>query len=166
MLLALVLSSVTADAATDIGTEKKFGIGVATGAPLLSLTGKYYLTERSGIVGYAGTTFFSHALRVGYQAPIHTWGENWSWGQLPLYWHVDAEVGVWTYLGSGIQVGAGGGVGLALQFAKVPAELFTEVGIGVYPLNYCNISYPGIPGSTRALCIVAPFGAAGARWYF
>ncbi len=169
LLLALSL----AHAQTDIGTTKKFGLGIGTGPTTIALTGKYFFNEKSGLAFFAGTSFVSHQARVAYQSNIHSWGDNWSWGQLPLYWHVDVEGGLDAYPGyAGYpRLGVGGGVGVALQFKKVPIEVYADVGIGVYPVNgYCSAVAADAAALTgidvSAGCWIGGMGGGGARWYF
>lgn len=166
MLTALLLASSFAHAGSDVGDSKKFGIGVATGAPLAAFTGKYWFNDKSGLAFYAGTAIVYHTARASFQSNIHTWGESWSWGQLPLYWHVDAEAGVYTVPGYTVAptLGVGGGVGVALQFQKVPAEVFVEAGLGVGYNGYCVDALTGT--GVAAACYLRGMGAGGGRWYF
>jgi hypothetical protein len=159
--LALVTALTTNANASDVATTKKLGVGVATGPFAISATGKYYLSDKVGISAYLGTSGVYHGLRANFEMefwPIH----DWNFGRLDMYWDAGVDAGLWTYFGyTGAQVGLGGGVGAELQFEKVPASVFVDVGLGVYPLNLCS-GY----GAYAGFCLVSPRGAAGGRWYF
>ncbi len=164
MLTTLLLCTQLAHAGSDVGTEKKFGVGVSTGDPAVAFTGKFWLSDHAGIAFYAGTSFVHHSVRASFQSNIHTWGEDWSFGRLPLYWHAGVDAGLYTVLGYvAPTVGVNGGVGVALQFDAVPAEVFAEAGLHVGYNGYCGVSY--YTGSAVG-CWVSGMGAAGGRWYF
>ncbi len=165
---ALALSSHLAHAGSEIGTDKKFGIGGSTGDPYIAVTGKYWLNEKSGIVGTFGTTIVYQTLRVDYESNIVTFGKDWSFGQLPLYWHADLEVGAYTpYYGLYPRFAVGGGVGVALQFDSIPAEVFSNVGLTGGYSSFCGNSYGGAYGTGFALfCYINPIATLGGRWYF
>lgn len=159
MLTALALSAVVH--ASDIGESKKFGIGVASGPMAISATGKFYLNQKSGISAYLGTSGTYHGLRANFESEFVEFAE-WSFARLDMYWDAGLDAGLFSWWGyTGAQLGVGGGVGVELQFSKVPAHVFVDVGLGVYPLNFCN-TYTAYSG----LCLIQPRGAAGGRWYF
>lgn len=162
MLSLLLLLSAPADA-SDVGSPNKFGIGVASGPSAIDFTGKYYFNEKAGLAFYAGTSFVYHNVRVNYESEIKTFVE-WPWAEFVMYWDAGVDAELWTFYGSTFEVGVGGGVGVELQFEKVPAQVFVDAGLGVYPVNYCS----GITASTGVPCFgwVQGRGAAGARWYF
>lgn len=169
LLLALSL----AHAQTDIGTTKKFGLGLETGNTTIAVAGKYYFSPKMGIAFAGGTTFSYHAARAAIEGEIVHWGDKWSWGQLPLYWHAGLEGGAYTLPGypAYARLGVGGGVGVALQFKKVPIELFTQAGLAFYPVNgYCvDVTAPASAAlgvDLSAFCYIGGMGAGGARWYF
>ena len=166
MLTTLLLFTHLAHAGSEVGTEKKFGIGVSSGDPALAFTGKLWLSDDAGIAFYVGTSFLHQGVRVSFQDNIHTWGDDWSFGRLPFYWHAGVDAGVWTVLGSaGVTIGVNGGVGVALQFDAVPAEVFAEAGLHVGYDDYCARGYGNGVG-LATLCFVSPMGAVGGRWYF
>lgn len=165
MFSSLLLVSNLALAGSDVGTDgNTFGLGVVFGDPYIGVTGKFWLNEKSGISFYAGTAFLYHSVRGSFQSNFVTVGEEWSFGQLPIYWHVDVDAGAWTVTGGLYpRVRAGGGAGVAFQFDAVPAEAFVEVGLMAgYNGYYCGTAYLGL----GALCYVGPLYAAGGRWYF
>lgn len=162
MLVALLLSSWAH--ATEVAIDKKFGIGVSTGYPYLNVTGKYYFNDKAGIAGYLGTTGSYQSLRAAYQSEIAEMA-NWDWARFPIYWQAGVEVGLWTpgYGYAGGQLGVFGGIGVALQFHEVPAEVFGEVSLGVTPLNqYCHDADIVADG----VCWLGGGITAGGRWYF
>lgn len=159
MLTALALSTLVQ--ASEIGTTKKFGIGVASGPMAISATGKYYFNDRAGLSFYAGTSGLYHGARVNFESEIVEFAD-WDWATFGMYWDAGVDLGLYSWWGyAGANVGVGGGVGVELQFAEVPAQVFVDAGLGVYPVNFCNVytSYAGF-------CLVSPRGAAGGRWYF
>jgi hypothetical protein len=162
MLVALLLSSFAH--ATEVGMDKQLGLGVATGYPYLNVTGKYYLTDKAGIAGYLGSAFSYQSLRAAWQSEI-TELANWDFARFPMYWQAGADIGLWTpgYGYTGGRVGLYGGLGVALQFHEVPAEVFGEIAIGVYPVNgYCHDANVVADG----VCWMGANGTAGGRWYF
>ncbi|GDX80009.1 hypothetical protein LBMAG42_18200 [Deltaproteobacteria bacterium] len=174
LLLALTLSSAHAD--TDIASVKKFGLGLSTGPALITVTGKYYFGEKAGLAFWAGTSGNFHNARVAYQGEIVHWGDDWSWGQMPLYWHADLDVGIYSdpfvYAGTVFpNVGVGGGVGIALQFKKTPIEVFVDAGLQIVPVHgYCGAVMADTAAATgidlSGVCWVGGLGSAGGRWYF
>lgn len=159
MLTALLLSSTVF--ATEIGTSKKFGIGIASGAHYFSITGKYYLDEKSGISCYIGNSWLYQGLRANYEREFYPVG-NWGWANLDLYWAAGLDLGLWTYYGNYPAVfGVGGGIGADLQFEDIPLSIFGDVGVGLYPVN----AYDSI-GKFAGFGLFAPRTALGARFYF
>lgn len=159
MLTALVLSSFAY--ATDVGVIKKFGIGIATGPMGISATGKYYLNQKMGISAYIGSSVQYQGLRANFEMEFLE-PADWDFARLGLYWDAGVDLGIWTWYGlnAGI-VGVGGGVGAELQFHEVPASVFVDVGIGLYPVN----AYDELK-EIAGFGLIAPRGAAGGRWYF
>lgn len=161
MLTSLLLATQLAHAGSDIGTDKKLGVGASTGDVYLAFSGKYWLSEKSGLTATLGTAFYYQAFRVGFESNIVTVGDDWSFGQLPIYWHADVELAAYTVPYAFYhRVAVGGGAGAALQFDSVPAEVFVNVGLTVGYSGYCGTSY------VAALCVVRPLGTVGGRWYF
>ncbi len=99
MLNLLILTASFAHAETDIGKSKTFGVGAATGVPYVAFTGKQWLDADSGLAFYVGTSVFFHTVRGSYQKTITRWGEDWSWGELPLYWHAGVQASLYTIAG-------------------------------------------------------------------
>jgi hypothetical protein len=149
-------------AGSEIGTDRTVGVGVEAGnAAYANLSAKFWLGEMSGISLHAGTLFTYHEVGARYEGNFVK-GEWFDWADLPIWWWVGADVGLYSYGGySAVQVGPSGGVGAALQFSSFPGEVFATTGIGVFPLNYCS----GL-GGAGALCVVQPRGTAGFRYYF
>lgn len=167
MLTSLLLLTHFAHA-TEIGTDKKLGVGVATGDVYVAFSGKYWLSEKSGLTAMLGTSFVYQSLRVGYESNIVTFGQDWSFGQLPVYWHADVELSAYTVPYAFYpRIGAGGGAGVALQFESLPAEVFVNAGLTIGYTGYCSSSYGVLGGAgLRVGCLIRPLGTAGGRWYF
>lgn len=164
MLTSILLLTSLAHAGSEVGSDRTFGIGVATGDPALAVTGKLWLSDNAGIAFFAGTSVLHHGVRGSFQSNIHTWGEDWSFGRLPLYWHAGVDAGLWTVLGAVRPTfGVNGGAGVALQFDAVPAEVFVEAGLHVGYDTYCAGGYGRFYGPA---CFVGGLYAAGGRWYF
>lgn len=159
MLTALALTA--AVHATEIGTSKKFGIGLASGSQAGALTGKFYVSEPAGFAVYVGTSGWYNGLRINYEREFYP-VDSWGWAQLDLYWLVGVDVGLWTYYGKNPMVfGAGGGVGADMQFHDVPLSVFLDIGVGLYPIN----AYDELD-RFAGFGVFAPRGAFGGRWYF
>jgi hypothetical protein len=159
VVTALLVSTLAQ--ASDVGTSKRIGVGVATGPGILDATGKYYLNDKMGISAYLGTSFSYHMLRGNFEMEFVELAD-WDFARMDMYWDAGIDLGLHTAYGfvDG-QFGLGGGVGVELQFHEVPAHVFVDVGLGVNPLNFCDIyEAPG------GFCLIAPRGAAGGRWYF
>lgn len=70
LLLALSL----AHAETDIGTTKKFGLGLESGTASVALAGKYCFGPQTGLAFAAGTGVSIHAGRAAFEGEIVHWG--------------------------------------------------------------------------------------------
>lgn len=164
MLLALAQ---LAQAGTDIGTEKTFGLGLAFGTgTYLNVNGKLWFNDTMGLAFHGGTMFVYHEIGAQIEGQIYR-GEWFDWADMPIYWFVGIDAGLSTYYGGAVypQVGVAGGAGAALQFSDFPLEAFVEpLGIDVYPLNYCSMAT-----GTFVFGYGCGFGyraTAGGRWYF
>jgi hypothetical protein len=151
----VLLSALTASAkTTEVGTDKKFGLGVQLGSPI-TLTGKYWLDDQGGVAFHVGTWFgFYNEARVQYERQFVQFGD-WDFGDLGMYWHAGVASRLWTVTGydGDFSLGPSGGVAGELRFKDVPAAVFVEVGSAIYVLgheySWWDYSY-----------------AAGGRWYF
>ncbi|MEZ4240514.1 MAG: hypothetical protein R3F59_31040 [Myxococcota bacterium] len=152
--------SPAASAASEVGSEKPIGIGVEAGnAAYANLSAKFWLSDKAGISAHAGTLFVYHEVGARFEADFVEW--SFDWADLPMWWWVGADVGLYSNAGySAVQVGPSGGIGAALQFADFPGEVFATTGLGVYPANYCS----GL--GSGGLCVIQPRGTAGFRYYF
>lgn len=151
--------------ATEVGKTELFGIGASTGWPgAISVTGKYYFNQKIGLAAFLGTSVVVSGLQAQVEGEFYEI-KDWSWARLPLLWFAGVDLGITSYhngrLDDGIypHIGAYGGVGAALQFHSVPAEVFVQAGIALYPVNGCS-------GFAYGLCLANGVGRAGGRWYF
>ena len=163
-MLAMLLLLPSFASASDVATREQFGIGVATGYPFLNVTGKYYLGPKAGIAAYVGTAFYYQNLRGAYQLEL-TELHAWDWARLNLYGQAGLDIGLVTQSWGKAQgrIGPFVGAGTALQFNKVPLEVFAELGIGVEVVNtYCHAANAVSDGA----CWIGINGGSGARWYF
>ncbi len=154
MLTSLLLLSTLATAApSEVGTDKKFGLGVQLGAPM-TFTGKYWLDDQGGPAFHVGTYFVYHEARVQFERQFVQFGD-WDFGDVGMYWHAGVATRYWTvpnYVNE-LSLGPSGGVAGELRFKPVPAAVFVEAGTAIYVLghdySWYSINY-----------------AAGGRWYF
>lgn len=167
MLTPLLLLTQFAMAGSEIGTEKMLGAGVVTGDPYIGVTGKYWINDKSGIAAFLGTSVVFHTLRGSFESEFMTVGEDWDFGQLPVYWHADVEVGAYFLRNQGVypRVAAGGGVGTAFQLDMLPVEAYANVGILAGYNGYCG-AYGAYSPLRSVFCYVRPTVWAGGRWYF
>jgi hypothetical protein len=164
LLTALLLASNFAHA-TEVARGKQFGIGPsATGDTIISVTGKYWFNEKMGLSFHAGTSGAYHGARGSIEGEFVEFGD-WPFARFAMYWAAGIDAGVNTAFTLAPEVGVGGGVGVTLQFHDVPAEVFVDAGLSVYPLNYCTINACGFGyGFGYGLVQLRP--AVGGRWYF
>lgn len=165
MLVPAISMTGVAHAGSDVGVDNKFGLGAEFGnGTYVNLSGKYYLSENAGISFHAGTLFVYHEVGAKFESNIIK-GEWFDWADLPIFWWVGADAGLYSNAGySAAQVGGSGGAGAALQFSGFTGEAFITAGLGVYPANYCG----GLGGYSGfyAACWFQPRGTAGFRYYF
>lgn len=152
MLLTALATAPAMAGKTEVGTNKKVGIGATVGSPH-AFTAKWYLNPNAGIALFVGVRpLWGGAVRVSYQQDFWNIG-NWSWGKLDMGWQ--AGVIAWGGLGNPLLPGAGGGVGAHLRFKSVPAEVFVDHAAYVYPTGFWS--------DARGVGYV---GSLGGRWYF
>lgn len=161
MLLVLITKMAMA---TEVGAVRPVGMGISTGYPgAITITGKYWFGEKAGIAGYIGTMGITHGLRALYQHEFYPINE-WEIGRMPLYWMAGVDASI-TKRSDGVtdssyhpRIGLVGGAGIEMQFSKVPAEVFFEMGPAFYPINGCSFLY--------GHCFFGAWSQVGARWYF
>jgi len=155
LLLALTLSTGDAYAQkkkTEVGTSKTTGIGVNLGSPN-AFTAKFWLKPKAGVSLTVGKYFLGSTLvRVQYEQVFYTIG-NWDWGKLDLYWNAGGGTRV-ALVGLAFQPGVGGGVSAMIRFKDVPAEVFIDNSIYLYP------------AFASAAFNYGYVGGFGGRWYF
>lgn len=161
-MISLLLASSLALADSEIGTDRKFGLGVEVGnGTYLNVSGKYWLSEKTGIAFHAGTAFWYHEVGGRFEMVVYE-GHWFDWADVPIWWFAGVDAGLYTATYTAPQVGITGGAAAALQFAKFPGEVFVQAGLGIFPVNYCSALSP-LAGAT---CIVQGRGGAGFRYYF
>lgn len=143
---------------TEVGTDKKFGIGVSVGYPHY-VTGKYWLDSQGGVAFYAGGSILNGVTgRVQYERQFINFMKYDKLGRLDMFWSIGAVGG----LGGGSLVpGAGGGVGAELRFKKVPAAVHHDTMFYTYPTQWKDST--GTFGPTGHVRVTS---ALGGRWYF
>jgi hypothetical protein len=163
-MIPLLLATTVAQAGSEVGEVRKFGLGGEFGnGTYLNVSGKYWLSDASGVSFHVGTLFVYN--EVGARFESNFLEEELDWADLPVWWWVGADVGLYGSRGySAAQVGVSGGAGAAFQFTDFPGEAFLTAGVGVFPVNYCS----GLGGYSGfyAGCWIQPRGTAGFRYYF
>ena len=140
--------------------DRNFGLGIAVGAPT-SLTGKLFLSPTFAIdmaldLQYFGAGFGLHSDLLWH---FNTLDRSGDFNLVP-YLGVGLELGFWQnsrydgrfgyrYYGDGLPIGVRVPFGLALWPARVPIELFVEIGPELWVPGYINL-----------------FGSLGFRYYF
>ena len=163
-LFALALLSASPTLASEVGSSRRFGLGLALGAPT-GVDMKYFFSPRHAIEAVIGVGFFGGSglsVHVDYKATLAVLTRQ-SGFELPLYLGVGVRFGYWFSNGArrywgdkhyyGSQIGLGVRVpwGIAFHLNKVPVDVFLEIapGLGVVPGVGVFIE-----------------GAVGARYYF
>lgn len=161
-MISLLLASSLALAESEVGTDRKFGLGLEFGnGTYVNVSGKYWLSEKIGIAFHAGTSFAYHEVGGRFEMVVYE-GHWFDWADVPIWWFAGVDAGVLTAFYTAPQFGITGGAAGALHFAKFPGEAFVQAGIGIFPVNYCS----GISALAGAACVVQGRGTAGFRYYF
>ncbi len=165
MISALVLLSSLAVAGprTEVGADKRFGLGVEIGFPN-SITGKYFFGDNAGVAFHAGGSAVGIGGytdgRVQYEGRVLEFGD-WKFADLGGYWNAGAAVRYWLVSGwdQALQLGPTGGVGAEMRFKEVPAAAYAEADGRLYLLGPQTGTYDGVRqfGMTTTV---------GGRWYF
>jgi hypothetical protein len=167
-MTTLLIALVSLVSATEVGDTRKFGLGAEFGnGTYLNLSAKQWTSDTTGIAAHIGTNFFYHEAGARFEKTFLK-GEDWvDFAEIPVWWWVGADVGYYNIYGySGVQVGGSGGVAAAVQLHDSPVEVFSQAGIGVFPLNYCSNLAAYYGTAVSAACMVQGRGTAGVRYYF
>jgi hypothetical protein len=163
MLLALALPIFLsllhspAHAESEVGTARKLGLGLSFGNGIIGVAGKYWLSPTVGVSGYLGNAIQLQQLRANFEMDIFTVRDT-EFGRFDLYWLAGIDAGFWAFPGfQAGKFGAGAGLGVNLKLGDFPADIFLDVGLGVYPADFCS--------STNS-CLLQPRADLGARYYF
>lgn len=155
LLALLMLANAPTAEASDIGTDKKFGIGAHLGSSA-TITGKYYLSEKNGLAFHVGTWYFwSIHARVQFESEFVEFAD-WDFGRLDMYWNAGVSFNQGFFY-AGTDIGVGGGVGVELQFHNFPLQVFIEADLHIQPTGFI----PGFGYSWYSY-----YAGPGARWYF
>lgn len=131
--------------ASEVGTQRKFGLGGMLGAPN-GLSMKYYLGQKHALDFGAGFGWWGAAIYVHADYLFHIELTKTEHFDLPLYIGVGPKLTVWFsdhhpaywggkkkdgHLGIGVRVP----IGIAFNLNKVPLDVFLEVvpGVGFFP---------------------------------
>lgn len=157
-MLLTVLAATLAHA-TEVGTDRKLGLGGEVGNGIIGVTGKYWFSPTVGVSAGLGNFGTLQQLRVNFEMDIFTVRDE-PFGRFDLFWLAGIDTGL--YLQSGLvlpRFGTGAGVGLDLKLHDSPIDAFVHVGMGVFPVEYCTTS-------SSLTCLLAPRGGLGGRYYF
>jgi len=161
--LLCTLASGSAHAGTEIGINRKCGLGITLGSPT-GLSGKCYLPDRVfaidavlayQFIGRNGGALYVHSTALWHPTELY----DDTWGTVPWYVGVGPFVGTWFAnvpgnsgtSASDWALGVRAPVGIGIDFAEVPIQIFVEVAIHVTVL-------PGV--------YVGPGFGLGGRYYF
>lgn len=147
---------------TEIGFERRFGVGIAAGFPS-SATLKIQATPRHGVSLHAGPTLATSGLHLRLQydqasARLRTWafGELWIGWQLGIVVNFvfGEAVGRTT-----VRPGLTAGVGVEVRLVPAPASLFLEAGPVLFPFDLASSEPSPFQPAGLVLCV-------GGRWWF
>lgn len=133
--------------ASEVGTSRKIGLGVALGQPS-GATVKWFFARNHALQGTLGVGFLGgYHLRLNAEYLFHIRLTSTADFDLPIYFGAGVSFFTWfhyvypyywfgdgqyiTYFGIGLRVP----VGVALHFHKVPMDVFAQVapGVGLFP---------------------------------
>ena len=158
-VLALLRSTSAAPATTEVGTIRKLGLGGSIGNGWLSAAGKYWFTPGTGVSGYVGTGGILQQVRANFEMDLFTVRDS-DFGRFDMYWLLGVDTGVWLYPGfASPKLGFGAGLGVDLKLHDTPLDVFVDVGLGGYPIDFCS-------DSVQLFCYLQPRTDLGVRYYF
>jgi hypothetical protein len=133
--------------ADDIGTSKKFGVGVGGGTLLSSVSGKMYLKEDVAVQAILGLGWGSS---IGIDAVKEfSIAEN---ERVRTFWGVGAGASSWVVIGSGYapSLAATGIIEVGAHVKEVPLEFVVDLRPTVFvnaPVGYSGLG--GLGGAVR-----------------
>lgn len=131
MMLSVVLALIGEADATEIGVERRWGVGIELGAPN-AVTGKYFFDDLSGVSLHAGW-WADRALHVRAQYEREFLEvANPAWARLGLYWLAGVHTGFLPFhpYYDAAYVGPHAGAAAELQFHDIPINVFLEADVG------------------------------------
>lgn len=144
--------------ATEIGNSKLMGFGANTGTSLEG-TGKYWLSERTGVAVFAGLMGWRYLdVRGQFERDIFVL-HDWPWGELSVVGDAGVQFDIFptTVLGkAGVGIGPYAGAMGRILFHEYPVEVFTGPDIGVRWVSYTDI---------QPIEAIVHWNLGG-RWYF
>lgn len=162
-MLAILLAATLAHASdSEVGTRRRFGLGIAAGFPS-SVTMKVLFDRKNGVALHVGPTLVTTGLHLRLQFEQRaTELTSWDWGTLGLSWNLGVSVNlVFGTVAAQLPVRYGvlAGVGLDLRLEPVPVAAFVELSPVIYPIE---LAAPEPSPFLPAGVIVV----AGGRFYF
>ena len=152
-LIFLLVSVSSASAKTDIGTEKKLGVGIGGGSLTYGLSVKSFMDEKSAIIASLGANY-GFSAEAGYLRTVMSLYEG------PTG-NVDLSVGgtamVWMWDTPGVSQTIFGGRGIlefSFKFATMPLEITAEWGPAFFT------------GAGTFAGLYLGGGGGAFRWYF
>lgn len=161
ILAALSVASGSARAAeVEIGTLRRFGVGVAAGYPPTA-TAKYYFDKKNGFSAHIGPTLGTSGLhlRIQFEQKAADLAQ-WDFGELSFTWHIGVVSNFifgQAVSDTPVRPGINAGVGVELRVNFAPVAFFGELSPVIYPLDL-------LPGAS--FLPVGVIFAVGGRWYF
>lgn len=167
--LAVLVASTGAARATEVGTRRKFGLGLSLGEPT-GVTGKYWLSERNALdfglgfgsyYGFRGRDCWTDAagrnhcdaFRYGDSSvwADYLWQFNLTRGQLTLDFHAGIGGRAWLWNAGagdgGLGLSVRGPIGLDFMFAGAPfLEVFVEIIPSIYFFRYGGFGFDAALG--------------------
>lgn len=147
---------------TEIGFERRFGLGIAAGFPSAA-TLKLQAAPRHGVSLHVGPTLATSGLHLRLQydqssARLKTWG----FGELWVGWQLGAIVNLvfGEIVGTtAVRLGLTAGAALDLRLAPAPISAFVEAGPILFPIELAQPETSTFQPAGLVLCV-------GARWWF
>lgn len=156
-IFSLLMMAAPEAQAEEVNAAGNFGIGVQAGSPL-TFTGKYYMSEGTGVGFHVGGFIgYAHA-RVQFEKEFVEFAD-WDFARFPMYWCIGGNFDGY-FASRWFWPGVQGGVGVELQFHDFPLQVFVETTPAIkIPMGAFDSGY--IWGAWLDW-----YGGAGVRYYF
>ena len=155
-MFVILLALASGVHASEVGIEKRFGVGVELGTSQ-TVTAKYYVTPVLGVSAHVGYDTYLRGIHGRFQVEQEfVQFADWDWARFALYVNggiaLNGTVAGRYVFNPAVVVGSG----LDLQFKPAPASAFLEADLAVYPRAFWDDS----------IAPLGPIFGVGFRWYF